>query len=92
LLASRVSAVEPVCRASAEFVKGFVEADFVEVVDELAELLVLDVEEELADEALDDELEELLDAGVGAVGWKKVLPAPNPILAALSPPTNMVAV
>jgi hypothetical protein len=84
LLASRISAVALLCRASAEFLKGFVDADIVvDVVDGLVELLVLDVEEELDDEdEPDDELEELLDVGVGAVGWKKLLPALNPILGA----------
>ena len=70
------------CSARAEFRKGFVEADLVEVVEELVELLVLDFEEELDDEDEPDELEALLDVGVGAVGVKKLLPAPNPRLGA----------
>ena len=76
LLASRISAVPALCRASAEFRKGFDVLAF-----EVVDVLVFDVEEELEDE-LDDELEELLDVDCGAVGGKKLLPAPNPILPA----------
>jgi hypothetical protein len=82
LAASRTSAVPLLCSASAEFRNGFVEADFVEVLAAL-ELLALDVEEELDEEdEPDDELEELVDVGVGAVGVKKLFPAPNPMLGA----------
>ena len=71
------------CSANAEFRSGFVEADFVEVAEELV-LLLLDVEEELDEEELDDddEPEELVDVGVGFVGVKRLFPAPNPILGA----------
>jgi hypothetical protein len=82
LPASKISAVAELCSARAEFRKGFVEADLVEVVEELGELLVLDFEEELDDEDEPDELEALLDVGVGAVGVKKLFPAPNPRLGA----------
>ncbi len=83
LLASRISAVPLLCSASAELRNGFVEVDFAEVVEPLAELLVLDVEVELDEEdEPDDELDELADVDVGAVGVKRVLPAPNPILGA----------
>ena len=74
LLASRISAVALLCSASAEFRKGF-EVVVFEVVEAPLELLVLDVD----DEELDDEL---LDVDCGLVGWKKLLPAPNPILRA----------
>jgi hypothetical protein len=91
LLASRISAVALLCSASAEFRKGF-EVVVFEVVDALLELVVLDVDEELDDEdELDDALEELPDVDCGLVGWKKLLPAPNPILRALGPPTDMDA-
>jgi hypothetical protein len=82
LLASRISAVLLLCSASAEFLKSVVEAACAELVEVLAELLVLDGEEELDDEDEPDELDALLDVGVGAVGVKKLLPAPNPILGA----------
>ncbi len=82
LLASRISAVPLLCRASAEFLKGFVEADLVEVVDALFEPPVLDVDDELDEDEPDDELEALLDVDCGAVGWKRLWPAPNPILGA----------
>jgi hypothetical protein len=83
LLASRISAVALLCSASAEFRNGFVEADFVEVVEALVELPVLDVEEELDDEdEPDDVLDELADFGGGTVAMKKLFPAPNPILGA----------
>jgi hypothetical protein len=42
-------------------------------------MLVLDVDDE---DELDDALEELPDFDCGLVGWKKLLPAPNPILRA----------
>jgi hypothetical protein len=84
LLASRISAVPLLCSASAEFRNGFVGAEFfAEDVEPLAELLVLAVELELDDEdEPDGEFDELADVGVGAVGVKRVLPAPNPILGA----------
>ena len=54
---------------------------------------MLGFEEELDDEdEPDDGLEALLDVDCGAFGVKKLLPAPNPILGALAPPTSMVAV
>jgi hypothetical protein len=72
------------------------EDEVVELVDELEELPVpdvVDVEEEPEDEGEpDDELEDPPDGDVGAVGWKKLLPVPNPILAASAPATCMVAV
>ena len=80
LLASRISAVALLCSASAEFCNGFLEVDFAEVVEPLAELPVLDVEEELDDE--DEPDDELADVGVGAVGVKRLFPAPNPTLGA----------
>ena len=42
-------------------------------------------------DAVDEpEVPDVLEEGV--VGWKKVLPAPKPIFAALVPPTEIVAV
>ncbi len=82
LLASRISAVPLLCSASAEFRKGFVGVDFAEFVEALAELPVLEVEEERDDEDEDEPDDELADVGVGAVGVKRVFPAPNPILGA----------
>jgi hypothetical protein len=88
LLESRVSAVLPVCSASAEFSRpAAADAVLVFVVD-VAELelealvaLLLDVLVDEADE-LDDVLEELPVVAVGVTGWKKLLPAANPTLAA----------
>jgi len=72
-----------------------------EPVDEFDELEELPLPEELdvvdePVEELDEPVEELdepveeLDEGV--IGWKKVLPEPNPTFAALVPPTEIVAV
>jgi hypothetical protein len=83
LLASRISAVPALCKASAEFRNGL-EVVVFEVVDVLVELFLLEVEEG----ELDDELEEPVEVDFGAVGWKKSLPAPNPILRALAPATK----
>ena len=93
LLASSISAVPVLCSASAEFRRSVAEAVAALVVaDELVELVdpvpeELDVEEELDEDELLD-----VEAGVGAVGWKKLLAAPNPIFGAKAPPTDMVEV
>jgi len=62
----------------------------VEELDEPVEELDEPVEElDESVEELDESVEEL-DEGV--IGWKKVLPEPNPTFAALVPPTEIVAV
>ena len=86
LLASSISAVPVLCSASAEFRRSVAEAvAALVVVDELVELVdpvpeELDVADELDEEVSDELLD--VEAGVGAVGWKKLLPAPNPIFCA----------
>jgi len=93
-LDSSVSAVLPVCKASAEFSR--------KPAVELPDVLVDDVlEDELEELEEVSELEELdvVDApdvvdepAEGAVGWKKVLPVANPTFAAFVPPMLIVAV
>jgi len=81
--------VLPVCRASAEFsrptalddVLVFV-ADVLDVAELAEELVVLLEPDGLVEDEPDDVLEELPEVEAGVVGWKKLLPAPKPILAA----------
>jgi hypothetical protein len=89
LLESRVSAVLPVCRASAEFSKPTaLDAvlvcvdDVLDVVELADELVVLPEPDVLVEDEPDAVLEELPEVEAGAVGWKKLLPAPKPTLAA----------
>lgn len=99
LLANSVSAVLPVCKASAEFSR--------KLAPEVDELVVDEVDEELAEpdeppvpEALDvpdepdvvDEPDAVEELEEGAVGLKKVLPTLNPKLDALVPPIVIMAV
>ncbi|MGA9321888.1 MAG: hypothetical protein WBW06_12620 [Xanthobacteraceae bacterium] len=97
-----VSAVLPVCRASAEFSKKLapeVDELVVDDADELDDELV-EPDEPPVPEELDvpdepdvvDEPDAVEEPEEGAVGWKKVLPTPNPKLPALVPPIVIKAV
>jgi hypothetical protein len=107
LLDNSVSAVLPVCRASAEFSRKLAVELPAVVVDEFD--VLVDEFDALEDEPADafEDVEELpvpeeLDVGdvpdvadgseEAAVGWKKVLPAPNPTFAAFVPPTVIMVV
>jgi hypothetical protein len=98
LLASSVSAVPVLCSARAEFSKKLavevadvpvddvdvVEDELVDEFEELEELPALEEFDVVDAPDVVDELEE------GVVGWKKVLPEPNPKFAALVPPTVII--
>jgi hypothetical protein len=92
LLESRISAVPPVCNPIAEFsrlaaldVVLVFTADVLDVAeldDEPVVPLPPDVLVEDEEDAPDEVLEPPPEAEVGVVGWKKLLPAPNPTLPA----------
>ena len=94
VLARRVSAVPPVCSASAELNRTAVGELVETAVDDPAEGLAPLVEEAVVLEApdavelLEEELEELAALAVGATGWKLEFWAPKPTFGAKRPPTE----